>query len=75
MREQFIKDETLIEISDEASLQLTVDVSFSSPSGAASLVTGTSVNGREFWRIQGTNQTYNQWDQERISKVAILNDE
>lgn len=72
MREQLIQDGMLIETSDGVSLQLTVDVSVSSPSGAASVITGTAINGREFWKVQGTNQTYNQWDQERISKVAIL---
>lgn len=72
MREQFIKDGTLVETTDGVGFQLTADVSVSSPSGAASIITGTSVNGREFWRVQGTSQTYNQWDQERISKVATL---
>lgn len=72
MREQFIKDGTLVETPDGLGLQFTTDVSFSSPSGAASIITGTSVNGREFWKVQDTSQTYNQWDQERISKVATL---
>jgi hypothetical protein len=72
IRNQFIKDGTLTETLDGASLQLMVDVSMSSPSGAASITTGTSVNGREFWKVQGSGQTYNQWDQERITKVATL---
>jgi RNA polymerase subunit RPABC4/transcription elongation factor Spt4 len=72
IREQLIKDGTLTEKLDGVSLQLTLNVSVSSPSGAASIITGTSVNGREFWKVQGSGQTYNQWDQERIAKVAIL---
>ncbi|MBW4658716.1 MAG: GIY-YIG nuclease family protein [Drouetiella hepatica Uher 2000/2452] len=72
MREQFIQDGTLVETVDEISFQLTADVSVSSPTGAASIITGTSVNGREFWRVKNTNQTYNQWDQERIADVAAL---
>lgn len=72
MRDQFIKDGTLVETPDGVSLQLTVDVSISSPSGAASITRGISANGREFWKVQETGQTYNQWDQERISKVATL---
>lgn len=72
MREQFIQDGTLVETDDGLGLQLIADVAVSSPTGAASIITGTSVNGREFWGVQGTSQTYNQWDQERIAKVATL---
>jgi hypothetical protein len=74
-REQFIKDGKLGESSDGV-MQFTVDIPFSSPSGAASVVTGTSVNGREFWKVQGTAQTYNQWDQNRVAQAetAIIND-
>ncbi|MBD2498761.1 GIY-YIG nuclease family protein [Nostoc sp. FACHB-280] len=72
IREQLTKDGTLVETTDGVGFQLTADVSVSSPSGAASIITGTSVNGREFWKVEGTSQTYNQWDQERISKFATM---
>lgn len=72
LRDQLIKDGTLIETPDGRSLQLKTDISMSSPSGAASLTTGISVNGREFWKLQSNGQTYNQWDQERIANAGIL---
>lgn len=71
MREQLVKDKTLIETADHLSYELKADISLPSPSGAAGIVTGTTINGREFWKLQGTDKTYNQWDQERIDQVSL----
>jgi predicted GIY-YIG superfamily endonuclease len=70
MRAQFIKDKKLIENPD-GTLEFTVDIPFTSPSGAARLISGISINGRESWRIKSTGQTYNQWDQNRIAQAEI----
>ena len=73
LKSEWTENGTLKKIlDDDASLQLTLDVAVSSPSRAASIVTGGSINGREFWKVQGSGQTYNQWDQERIKKVSAL---
>ncbi len=45
MRTEFLKDGRLIAHSDGVSLEFTVDVPFKSPSAAANVVSGTSVNG------------------------------
>lgn len=70
MRTEFLRDGRLIAHSDGVSLEFTADVPFKSPSAAANVVTGTSVNGRDFWKVQGSSQTYNQWDQNRVNATA-----
>jgi hypothetical protein len=47
-------------------------VEFPSPSAAAQIVSGTSVNGRDAWKIKGSNQTYNQWNQERLKQAGVV---
>lgn len=72
MRKQFIKDKKLVADTDGVTLELTTDISFTSPSGAACLISGTSLNGRESWKVKSTGQTYNQWDQNRIAQAETI---
>lgn len=48
----------------------TKDYAFSSPSAAASVVTGRSTNGRGHWIIEGTNKTYAEWQDELVSQAV-----
>ncbi len=45
------------------------DVSFKSPSAALSVIMGTSRNGRKYWKVKGTNQTYADWQDQQIETV------
>ena len=45
----------------------TDDIAFSSPSTAASVVTGASSNGRIVWKIKGENRTYKEWQEAQIT--------
>lgn len=45
------------------------DFAFSSPSSAAAVVSGRSSNGRTAWTVQGTGQTYAEWEAENILAV------
>jgi hypothetical protein len=45
------------------------DVVFSSPSAAAAIVYGRAANGRTAWRVQGTNQTYEDWQNSLLPTV------
>ncbi len=72
MRKQLIKDKKLVALPDGETLEVAVDISFSSPSGAARLITGTSINGREHWKVKSTGQTYNQWDQSRVVQAEAV---
>lgn len=60
MRAEYVKDGHLVAHADGLSFEFTTDMPFKSPSTAASIISGMSVNGREFWKVQGTNQTYSQ---------------
>ncbi|GAB5446494.1 GIY-YIG nuclease family protein [Gymnodinialimonas sp.] len=41
---------------------LTQDFAFSSPSAAAAVVAGRAANGRTSWLVEGTRQTYADWE-------------
>lgn len=71
IRTAYLKDGRLIESTDGLHLEFTVDVAFKSPSAAACVVSATSVNGRNFWKVRGTSQTYNQWDENRVSATTL----
>jgi predicted GIY-YIG superfamily endonuclease len=43
------------------------DVVFDSPSGAAMMVVGASVNGWQYWIAEGTSKTYGAWKAEQRS--------
>jgi hypothetical protein len=49
MRAAYLKDGRLVAHADGKSLEFITDVSFKSPTAAASVISGTSVNGRDFW--------------------------
>lgn len=70
MRAGYLTDGRLVAHIDGVSLEFTTDVLFKSPSAAANIVSGTSVNGRNFWKVRGTSQTYNQWDQTRVNATT-----
>lgn len=45
------------------------DVEFSSPSTAAGIITGASVNGRNYWQLEGTQTTYGEWSAKRNAEA------
>lgn len=45
------------------------DVAFSSPSAAAAIVYGRAANGRTAWRVKGTPQTYEDWQNSLLPHV------
>lgn len=48
-------------------LVFTKDVAFSSPSAAGTIVSASNVSGRVVWKVEGTGQTYGEWQDARIS--------
>ena len=54
--------------------RFTTDYAFTSPSAAAAVVSGRSANGRVKWTIQGSEETYGEW-QERQVALAVPADE
>jgi hypothetical protein len=46
------------------------DVAFSSPSAAAAIIYGRAANGRSAWRVQETNESYDQWQNRTLPSVS-----
>jgi hypothetical protein len=51
-------------------LEFAEDVPFRSPSAAAAVVAGGNRNGRLMWRVEGTGQTYAEWQEARLTAAA-----
>ncbi|MCJ9752073.1 GIY-YIG nuclease family protein [Neorhizobium sp. BETTINA12A] len=45
------------------------NVAFSSPSAAAAIIYGRAANGRSAWRVQGTTESYDQWQNQTLPQV------
>lgn len=69
LRDQLIQDEKLVGADHDDFFVFTEDVSFSSPSAAASVVYGGNQNGRKVWKIEGRGETYGKWQEEKLKRV------
>lgn len=63
------KDGTLEPTTDGAAMRFTRNHVFASPSAGAAIVAGRSANGRIEWHVQGTSQTYGQWEAEGVDEA------
>lgn len=52
---------------DDQHNEFTQDYAFSSVSAAAAVVSGRNANGRLYWLVEGTGQTYGQWAAEQVA--------
>ena len=69
-RAELVKVGLLVEHPNKADVMVfTGDVPFASPSAAAAVVLNRNSNGRSEWRVEGTNETYADW---QASQVASL---
>lgn len=68
-RSQLCKKGKLCEDEQGKFLIFMQDVSFSSPSAAASVITGTSSNGYISWKVKGSSQTYGNWQRSQDDTV------
>jgi hypothetical protein len=66
MREKLVKDGNLANSPNNDFWIFTQNVPFQSPSTAANIVGGASLNGRQLWKVQGTSKTYGKWSEEQI---------
>jgi hypothetical protein len=49
----------------------TENCAFKSPSAAAAVVHGRPANGRVEWKVEGTGQTYGDWDDAQLAQVPL----
>jgi hypothetical protein len=68
IREKLIQDGILIKSQDNDFWIFSQNVPFQDPSIAAKVVCGASLNGRQYWKIQDTSQSYTKWSKERIEQ-------
>lgn len=74
LRDQLIQDEKLMDSEHSDFFVFTEDVSFSSPSAAASVVYGGNQNGRRVWKVEGINKIYGEWQEEKLKSVGYETD-
>ncbi len=53
---------------DDTNAVFKEEYAFSSPSAAATVITGRPANGRTAWKLKGTHKTYADWEAEQIEK-------
>lgn len=75
LRAQLVDDRILTASEDEKYWLFTQDVPLSSPSAAACIVGGLSMNGRITWHVEGANQSYAAWQDEQLRKAEAGNPE
>lgn len=67
LRDQLISDKRLCPSENPQLLKFSQDVSFASPSAAASVIFNHNSNGRTAWKLKGTDKTLRDWQDEQIS--------
>lgn len=70
LRDSLVEQGRLIPTTDPNMLSFSEDVAFASPSAAAAVVYAGNINGRTAWKIEGTGQTYKDYQEARIRQVA-----
>ncbi len=70
LRDQLVADGKLVDSEKPDFYVFNEDVSFSSPSAAASVVATRNTNGRDNWTIEGTRTTYGQWQTQKIDQAT-----
>jgi hypothetical protein len=66
LRESFLADGRLVAGQGADLYRFATDVAFSSPSAAASIVSGRSASGPIEWKIEGSGQSYRDWRSKQL---------
>jgi hypothetical protein len=67
LRDKLIADGQLIDDPSASTYRFAVDVQFSSPSAAASIIAARSASGPLEWKISGSGQNYRDWRAARLA--------
>jgi hypothetical protein len=70
LRGELIESGKLRQLLNSDFLEFIEDVPFRSPSAAAAVIAGGNRNGRLTWRVEGTGQTYADWQESRLGLVT-----
>lgn len=69
IREKLQREGKMIDSQNPDYWVLTQNVPFPSPSAAANIIGGASLNGRQHWKVKDTGISYAQWQDEQIKKA------
>jgi hypothetical protein len=67
---RLVEEGTLAARPDGQSREFLKDVVFASPSAAAAVVLGRASNGRSEWKVEGTRESYAQWQERLLDQVT-----
>ena len=65
-RRRLRKSGVLVPMADGALFRFVQEYAFDSPSAAAGVVTGTSVNGRAHWKVKDAGLSYRDWQEKQL---------
>ena len=68
LRDQLVQDGRLVDGPDPLLYSFATDVSFASPSAAASIVAARSASGPREWKVEGTGMAYRDWLARRLGE-------
>lgn len=70
LREKLIASSQLVDDADASLLRFATDVTFTSPSAAASIVSARSASGPLEWKIQPAGTCYRDWRASRLNPIS-----
>ena len=68
LHNQLVTQKVLVPATD-GNFRFARDYAFRKPSAAAAVIQGRAANGRNDWRVKGTQKTYAQWQEEQLAQV------
>lgn len=74
IRERLVSSGILVESEQDGFWKFSQNTPFQSPSTAANIVGGASINGREQWKVQNTGQSYAKWSEEQLMDMDQIID-
>ncbi len=70
LRSQLRSNKSLVDDPASGKWIFTKNVAFNSPSAAAGVVGGAMMAGTTAWKLKGTQQTYGDWDKNRVNAAS-----
>jgi hypothetical protein len=70
-RKQLLADGLFVDADSPGFWRLAEDVAFTSPSNAACVLMGTTVNGRKNWKVEASNQSYAEWQDAKLAASGV----
>lgn len=69
IRERLKQEGKLVDSQNNDYWEFAENVPFQSPSTAANIISGASLNGRLYWKVRGTNRSYAEWQSEQVNNI------